>query len=64
MPSGWQSFSVTRRYRGTVYEIEVQNPTGAGHGVESLSVDGTRLDGNLVPPADGPGPVRVEAVLG
>ena len=64
IPSAWESFRATRLFRGTLYEIEVRNPDGAGHGVRSLAVDGTRLDDNVVPPVDGPGPVRVEVVLG
>ncbi len=64
IPGGWEAFRVTRRFRGTVYEIEVRNSDGAGHGVRSLAVDGLRLDGNVVPPQAGPGPVRVEVLLG
>ena len=64
VPSSWESFRVTRRFRDTVYEIDVRNPDGAGHGVSSLTVDGREIEGNLVPPADTPGPVTVEAVLG
>ncbi len=41
-----------------------ENPDGAGHGVRSLLVDGLEYDGNVVPPQAGPGPVRVEVVLG
>ena len=63
-PADGRSFRVTRRFRGTVYEIEVRNPDGAGHGVRSLMVDGLEYDGNVVPPQAGPGPVRVEVVLG
>jgi cellobiose phosphorylase len=61
---GWDGFRVTRRFRGTVYEIDVRNPGGAGHGIRSLAVDGRELDGNVVPPQAGPGPVRVDVVLG
>ena len=64
VPRSWKSFRVTRRFRDTVYEIEVRNPGGAGHGVRSLTVDGRELEGNVVPPQEGPGPVRVEVVLG
>ncbi len=63
IPRAWPGFRATRRFRGTVYEIEVRNE-GAGHGVRSLTVDGRAVDGGVVPPRDGPGPVRVEAVIG
>ncbi len=64
VPRSWTSFRITRRFRDTVYEIHVSNPGGACHGVRSLTVDGRALEGNVVPPQDGPGPVRVEVVLG
>ena len=64
IPRSWPSYSVTRRFRGTVYEIAVENPAGVSAGVASLRVDGEELDGNLVPAAGGRGRVRVEVVLG
>jgi cellobiose phosphorylase len=64
IPRSWDGFRVTRRFRGTVYEILVENPNGVCGGVTSLRVDGRELAGNLVPPATGPGPVRVEVTLG
>ena len=35
IPRAWDGFRVTRRFRGTVYEIEVSNPDGASGGVRS-----------------------------
>jgi cellobiose phosphorylase len=64
IPREWTSFRVTRRFRGTVYEIEVENPDGVSGGVHSLRVGGEEIEGNLVPVADGAGQVRVEVVLG
>ncbi|HUK98144.1 MAG TPA: hypothetical protein VLV46_10845 [Gaiellaceae bacterium] len=64
VPGSWDSFHVTRRFRGTVYEIEVRNPNGAGHGVSSLTVEGRKIDGNLLPSRADGGPVSVEVVLG
>ncbi len=61
---GWGSYSVTRRFRGVTYEISVSNPDGVSTGVRSLTVDGAPVAGNVVPLADGSGPVRVEVVLG
>ena len=58
------SYRVTRRFRGIVYEIAVENPDGVCGGVRSLVVDGRELEGNVVPPQGVPGPVRVEVVLG
>ena len=63
IPRAWKSFSVTRRFRGVVYEITVANPTGVCGGVSSLRVDGKGVPGNLVPLAAAGDRVRVEVVL-
>ncbi len=63
IPRDWEGFRATRRFRGTVYEIDVSNPDGVSTGVRSLRVDGEEVEGNLVPLADG-GAVHVEVVLG
>jgi cellobiose phosphorylase len=64
IPGDWRSYRVTRRFRGTVYEIAVSNPDGVCGGVRSLKVDGREVEGNLVPPAPGREKVVVEVVLG
>ena len=64
IPPEWKSFRVSRRFRGTVYEIEVENPDGVGRGVRSLRVDGAEIEGNVVPVLEGARRVRVEVVLG
>jgi cellobiose phosphorylase len=46
-----------------VYEIEVRNPRHVSRGVTSLTVDGERVEGNLVPPAEPGRTVRVEVEL-
>ena len=64
IPPGWDSFHVTRRFRGVVYEITVRNPHHVSCGVQSLTVDGTALADDLIPDVPGEGTVQVEVVLG
>jgi cellobiose phosphorylase len=65
IPSKWDYYTVTREYRGVVYEIMVKNPKGLCRGVKSLSVDGKRVEGNLISqPPKGTKTVKVEVVLG
>jgi cyclic beta-1,2-glucan synthetase len=40
IPSEWKSFSLRYRYRDTWYDIQVEDPDGAGHGVAWIKVDG------------------------
>ena len=64
IPSKWKGFTVTRRFRGNTYAIEVRNPKGKQHGVRNLLVDGKKIAGNVVPVLPPrPETIRVEAVL-
>ncbi|MCB8983983.1 MAG: N,N'-diacetylchitobiose phosphorylase [Ardenticatenaceae bacterium] len=64
IPHDWPGFSATRRFRGRTIEVEVKNPYGVCRGVQSLTLNGERLDGNLVPAERLQGHNRVEVVLG
>jgi cellobiose phosphorylase len=63
IPRAWDGFRATRAFRGSVYEIEVRNPRHVSRGVTSLTVDGERVEGDLVPPAEPGRTVRVEVEL-
>jgi len=49
LPREWDGFCVTRAFRGAVYEIQVSNPGHVCRGVESLTVDGRVVEGDIVP---------------
>jgi cellobiose phosphorylase len=40
---------VTRRYRNSVYKIQILNPNGVCKGVVSTFIDGIRSGSNLLP---------------
>ncbi len=40
IPSDWDNFSVTRKFRGDTYHIEIQNPNHVSKGVVKIEVDG------------------------
>jgi cellobiose phosphorylase len=50
IPKEWKGFSVKRRFRGSDYYITVRNPDSVSKGVKSVTMDGKKLDGNLLPP--------------
>ncbi len=63
IPSGWQAFEVTRKFRGVTYQISVKR-SGPGN-TTHLKVDGQPIQGNLVPlPEQGKQSVQVEAEIG
>ena len=49
VPASLKRFTVTRRYRGAVYEIAVENPVGVQHGVAEIGVDGEPVRGGVLP---------------
>ncbi len=49
IPTDWKSYTVSRIYRGTTYNITILNPNGASKGVVSMEVDGVMVAGNIIP---------------
>ena len=49
IPADWEGFTVARRFRGAVYEIEVENPQHVNCGVSSVTVDGQPHTSALLP---------------
>jgi cellobiose phosphorylase len=50
LPAGWEGFTVTRQYRGTMYEIKVRRE-GPGND-RLIRVDGQTLEGTLLSQSD------------
>lgn len=49
IPSSWDSFSISRLFRGCRYNIRVENPENVCKGVKSMICDGVKMSGNLLP---------------
>ena len=49
IPEEWAGFSVTRKFRGNEYNIAIKNPQGVSKGVVKVTVDGVRINGNILP---------------
>ena len=64
VPADFGDFTITRRFRGAVYHIEVKNPGHLEKGVPSLIVDGETIEGNVVPFVEGKKEYHVTAVMG
>lgn len=63
IPTSWQEFEATRKYRGVNYQIKVQRK-GPGNNA-ALIVDGQPIDGTIIPlPKDYPKKVEVLVILG
>jgi cellobiose phosphorylase len=64
IPRDWPGFTATRLFRGSRIEITVRNPKGISRGVESLTLDGEKMPGNLIPAEKLADRNSVEVVLG
>jgi len=64
IPSAWDGFTATRQFRGDTYEITIKNPNHVCKGVKSLTVDGTAVDGCIVPVCGDGKTHKVEVTLG
>ncbi|MEK6557964.1 MAG: glycosyl transferase [Candidatus Margulisiibacteriota bacterium] len=64
IPKTWDQFAVNRKFRGVVYQIQVMNPSRVSKGVQSVTVDGKKIAGNIVPIFSDKKEHRVEVVMG
>ncbi len=64
IPSSWDGFTASRKFRGATYNITVKNPDHVNKGVKSLTVDGKAVDGNVVPVFSDGAEHTVEVVMG
>jgi cyclic beta-1,2-glucan synthetase len=44
IPTAWPRFEMTIRHRSAIYEIEVENPDGAGVGIAWAELDGALIE--------------------
>ncbi|MDD6221793.1 MAG: glycosyl transferase [Lachnospiraceae bacterium] len=49
IPADCKGYTVTRQFRGAKFVIQVQNPDGHCSGVRELTVNGRKLEGNVIP---------------
>jgi cellobiose phosphorylase len=64
IPSSWYGFKVSRRFRNSLYNIEVKNPHNVCRGVKILKVDNITIESNLIPVFSDGKQHSVEVILG
>nr|MDA3892467.1 glycosyl transferase [Salinivirgaceae bacterium] len=64
IPNEWKGYKISRKFRGATYNIEVKNPNGVSKGVSELKVNGTAVEGNIIPLADKGSVNTVEVIMG
>jgi len=64
IPKGWNGFKVTRRFRGSTFQIEVHNNNHVSKGIKKVTLDGKLVVGNLIQVIKKKGSYRVEIWMG
>ncbi|MBN1378261.1 MAG: glycosyl transferase [Gammaproteobacteria bacterium] len=64
IPPDWNGFKVTRVFRGATYNISVNNPNHVSKGVKHITVDGTIIEGNIIPVSSSNNTYQVAVELG
>jgi cellobiose phosphorylase len=49
IPSAWDEYSATRKFRGRTYRIHVNNPDHISKGVKKMIIDSKIVSGSLIP---------------
>jgi cellobiose phosphorylase len=63
IPSKWDGFKATRKYRGVTYHITVTNPGHVCKGVAKVTVNGKQVEGSLIRVEKGSSEVHVEVMM-
>ncbi|MEM5948232.1 glycosyl hydrolase family 65 protein [Spirochaetia bacterium 38H-sp] len=72
IPSSWNGYKITRKYRGCQYNITVENPSKKEKGIAKLYINGKEADiekykketGVLIPAAEAGKTIEIKVVLG
>ncbi|AAD36910.1 glycosyl transferase [Thermotoga maritima MSB8] len=64
IPKEWEGFRITRKFRGSIYDITVKNPSHVSKGVKEIIVDGKKIEGQVLPVFEDGKVHRVEVVMG
>lgn len=63
IPSDFGDFEVTRFFRNSLYHIRIQNPGHVQKGVGQIWMDGSELEGNLIPVIEGKKEYHITVIM-
>ena len=64
VPKDFGDFSIVRKYREGTYHIDIKNPANVEKGIASIVVDGTPIDGCIIPYEAGKTDYHVTVTMG
>jgi cellobiose phosphorylase len=63
IPSAWKELKVSRKFRNSTYHIHITNPASSSKGHREIKLDGTAIQGDLLPVFDDNKEHNVEVIL-
>jgi cellobiose phosphorylase len=63
IPSSWKELKISRKFRNSTYHIHINNPDSSSKGLREIKLDGTVLQGNLLPVFNDNKEHKVEVIL-
>ncbi len=64
IPNEWKELKVTRKFRGSTYEIHILNPDSKSKGVKELYVDDILIQNNIIPIYNARRTHQVKVIMG
>jgi cellobiose phosphorylase len=64
IPNYWKGFKLKRKFRGSLFHIEVENPNQVSKGIATITVNGQPINGNEIPLSSEIKNYRVKVVMG
>ncbi|MDA3882263.1 MAG: glycosyl transferase [Bacteroidales bacterium] len=64
IPTSWKGFSATRVFRDATYNITISNPNNVSKGVKQVTVNGSPIEGNIIPILEAGKTHTIEVVMG
>lgn len=64
IPKHWDGFRIKRYFRQAMYDIKVSNPCHVSKGIDSIFIDGKKIQGNILPKALPGTTQKIEVIMG
>ncbi|HPY83041.1 MAG TPA: hypothetical protein PLU45_06755, partial [Bacteroidales bacterium] len=64
IPKDWNGFSMSRQFRGATYAITVTNPNHVSKGVKQVIVNGSPIQGTIIPILEAGKTHTVDVIMG
>ena len=64
IPPDWPGYTVTRKFRGATYHIQISNPDSVSKGVKTITLDGVDIGNTPIPGSEPGGEYDVRVIMG